>query len=264
MDRTIFANFMNNIGNITPLQLEQLKQNYKPELNDFALLMVEKPWESPRTNQERASMLPFIQGIEKQKNNFNTYFATFVDDIDFAKIMSNDLCKTQEIRQIIYICAHGSMDTIGDGKADKIINTITDIQRSSRRQIEGLILGSCLAGGSDAFQSATKERGVNWAFGYKKSVGWMESAFIEMSIITELASTNHNYINDFDEIISLFARALRKFDPNWLVGATPSVKHLNVPLKETVVLHVRKKNDQLSWLNAEEELFNKIVQMNAS
>ena len=264
MDRTIFTNFMNNIDNMTELQRSQLRNYYKPKLDDFALLMIEKPWDNPCTNRKRASMLPFIQGIEKQKNNFNTYFATFVDHIDFAKIMSQDLCRTEEVRQIVHICAHGDVDKIGDGEAKEIISTIANIRRNDRRQIEGLILGSCLAGGSSIFQEAVTERGLNWAFGYKRSVGWMESVFIEMSIIEELASTKYDYINDYDEIINLFARALCKFDPNWLIGSTPAVRHHNVPLKDTVVLHGRKKNDQLCRIDVEKEVFNKIEDMHAS
>ncbi len=247
MDRTVFANFKNSIESLTPMQEKQLRKHFKYESDEFALLMLEKPWDSPKDNSKRASMLPFIQGIEKRQNNFNIYYSTFVDDIDFEKIIRDDLCKTKEKRQIVYICAHGNKNTIGGGNADNILETISDLRRDNRRPIEGIIVGSCLVGAGFAFslEVATKERGVNWIFGYNVSIGWMESVFIEMAIIEQLSYVkDSNYIDNFQSIIDVFMSALDKFDPDWKIGySSPKKNEPDVALKDAIVLHIRKKND---------------------
>jgi len=262
MDRKIFSNFMNNMEKLTQNQELELKEFFEPDSDEFALLMLEKPWDTPKKNPKRASMLPFMQGLEKRRNNFNIYYSTFVDDKDFEKILNDDLCKTNEKRQIVYICAHGNSDTIGDGSADKILKSIANLKRNRRRPVEGIIVGSCLVGGGAAFELevAVEERGVNWIFGYNVSIGWMASVFIEMAIIEELSYIpNTGYLNDFEAIFNVFIKALGRFDPNWKVGFKSSVKSSpNVSLKDAVVLHVRKKNDTYSLGNVSSMLFERI------
>jgi hypothetical protein len=249
----------------TAAQLKKITTALETDTNRFALLMVEKPWDSPKKNPRRASMLPFIQGLEKRRNNFNIYYSTFVDHKDFKQVLADDLSKTSEERQIVYICAHGSKNHIGDGKADKILGSIAAIKRVKRRPIEGIIVGSCLVGGGKAFESeiATKERGVNWLFGYNVSISWMASVFIELAIIEELSYVaNDKYLEDFDSIVNIFVQALGKFDPNWKVGFDPSERSSeNIKLKDAIVLQVRKKNDSYPYGNISNVVFDRIHEM---
>lgn len=200
--------------------------------DDFALLMLESPWWSPRDNPTRASCLPFFEGLERLSDGFNIYYSTFYDTSGFETALSQDLIHTAEKRQILYIGAHGAQSSIADGRASTILGKV----RQHGRRIGGVIISSCyVAGNVDNVLKVLIESKISWVFGYTRAVSWMGSLLLELAIVKSLIGTDEHVDGDEDLLIGIFAEALRKFNPNASFGAEDE------PLSDCIRLAQRAK-----------------------
>ena len=182
----------------------------------FALLLLESPWWLPRDNPLRASCLPFFQGLERLYDGFNIYYSTFYDTASFEIALSQDLIHTAEKRQILYIGAHGSRGTISNGRASTILSKVSQFGK----RIEGVIVSSCLVADRENNLFKALESGdVRWAFGYTKSVNWLNSVLLELSILEALVGASEHVDYDRDSLLNVFKTALEKFNPNAPFGA---------------------------------------------
>ncbi|WP_161867540.1 hypothetical protein [Pseudomonas yangonensis] len=182
---------------------------------DFALLLLESPWWTPKSNPTRASALPFFQSLERLHDYFNIYYSTFYDTAGFERALAEDLIHTEEKRQLLYIGAHGTENRIANGRASTILEKVA----LYGDKIEGVIVSSCLVGARDSnlwFPLLVNK--TRWAFAYRHSVDWLTTQLIELAILEELALAPENYADDREELLKLFAHALNKFNPMTPVG----------------------------------------------
>ena len=182
----------------------------------FALLLLESPWWLPRDNPLRASCLPFFQGLERLYDGFNIYYSTFYDTPSFEIALSQDLIHTVEKRQILYIGAHGNRSSISNGRASTILSKVS----LYGKRIEGVIVSSCLvADRENNLFNALASGDVRWAFGYTKSVNWLNSVLLELAIVEALVGVSQDVDHDRDALLNVFKTALEKFNPNAPFGA---------------------------------------------
>jgi hypothetical protein len=186
-------------------------------LDDFALLLLESPWWTPKENPTRASALPFFQGLERLHDHFNIYYSTFYDTAGFNTALSQDLAHTREKRQILYIGAHGGHSSIANGRASTVLDKVGLLQNS---KIEGVIVSSCQVGARDENLWGPLLGGTTrWVFAYRHSVDWLSSMLIELALLEALAFSAPDYASDREQLLATFAMALGKFNPAMPLGS---------------------------------------------
>lgn len=185
--------------------------------DDFALLLLESPWWTPKSNPTRASSLPFFQGLERLHDYFNIYYSTFYDTRSFEVALSQDLIHTQEKRQILYIGAHGSKSGIANGRASTLLEKVA----LHGDKIEGVIVSSCLVGSRESnLWAPILINKTRWIFAYRHEVGWLNSLFIELALLEALALAEEGYADDRENLLHTFSGALAKFNPQMPLGST--------------------------------------------
>jgi hypothetical protein len=184
-------------------------------LDDFALLLLESPWWTPKQNPTRASSLPFFQGLERLHDHFNIYYSTFYDTAGFETALEQDLTHTHEKRQILYIGAHGGHSSIANGRASSVLEKVA----IHGAKIEGVIVSSCLVGARESnLWAPVLINRTRWVFAYTCSVDWLSSLLIELAILEALALAVEGYADDHDLLLETFAGALAKFNPLMPLG----------------------------------------------
>ncbi len=184
--------------------------------NLYALLILESPWWTPREDPLRASCLPFFQGLERYNDSFNIYYATFYDTAGFEAALHNDLTKTKEKKQIVYIGAHGTTGAIADGRASTILEKVG----FHATKAEGVIVSSCHVGGNalnlkTPFFCSDK---IRWVWGYTHSIGWLQSTLLEVALLNAICNLPKFDASDEAQILSVFAVGLSTFNPNAYFG----------------------------------------------
>lgn len=114
-----------------------------------ALLIFENPWFSPVDNPKRASVLPFLQGLERLEDDLSLYYATFYERRGLEKAMGCDLLVTREKRRFIYLGAHGSNRQIGTDTGTIHLTTVSEFINAlchTTKDVEGVILSCCNTG----------------------------------------------------------------------------------------------------------------------
>lgn len=199
---------------------------------DFALLLLESPWWTPKSNPTRASSLPFFQGLERLHDHFNIYYSTFYDTPGFESALTQDLIHTHEKRQILYIGAHGSESRIANGRASTILEKVA----LYGGKIEGVIVSSCLVGARESnLWSPVLINKTRWVFAYRHAVSWLDSLLIELALLEALALAEEGYAEDRDVLLETFATALAKFNPLLPLGSNGE------PLADCICLMQRAK-----------------------
>lgn len=223
---------------------------------DVALLVAESPWYTPNVNQGAASSLPFFEGVKKLNNDsatdrrFNIYHCNFYDNSSFDSAIEH-LAKASEERQILYVGAHGSAESIAGAEIEHIADVVAD----AGGRIKGLIVSSCFVGSNDKVAKASelgfkpntfKEvRGPNWILAYKYSVDWLSSVMLETSVIHHFSMAYmEGTINSKAQILDVFNNALALFNPNANFGRD-SDKH-DVTLAECIRVWVRPQGAEFA------------------
>ncbi|MBA1265259.1 hypothetical protein [Stutzerimonas stutzeri] len=184
--------------------------------DDFALLLLESPWWTPKSNPTRASSLPFFQGLERLHDYFNIYYSTFYDTRSFEAALSQDLIHTYEKRQILYIGAHGNKTNIANGRASKLLEKVA----LHGDKIEGVFVSSCLVGARESnLWAPILINKTRWIFAYRHEVGWLDSLFIELALLEALALAEEGYADDREALLYTFSDALAKFNPLMPLGS---------------------------------------------
>jgi hypothetical protein len=208
-------------------------------MGEAALLILEGPWWTPAHKPKRPSILPFLEGLEKYKGNFNIYYTNFYEARGFRKALEDDLVQTRENRLFLYIAAHGGSRTVGalESESGKSISAgmhLTTLLKGVRKvasysNIEGMILGSCTLGANrEELLSTLKTSPIAWIFGYACEIDWIPSTLIE-----DLKSRT--------KIIDAFAASLNRFN-----GDYPLCRELNrsVPLKYAISLSIKPRRSE--------------------
>jgi len=203
-----------------------------------ALLVLENPWDIPADNPKRASVFPFLQGLEKLLNNFNLYYANFYDDSGFRKALKYDLIHTNEDNQILYAASHGSKYCLAKGT----VFVLKSIPKYGAK-IKGVIIGCCGIGANInilksicQYSETSEAYGANWVFAYKHVIDWMPSALIDLSILNEILSFDIPPYQK-ETILDSFVKALSIFNPYHEIATT--IRGVRKTTKETIRLIIR-------------------------
>jgi hypothetical protein len=212
-------------------------------MSGSALLVIEGLWWTPEQNPKRPSVLSFLEGLENYHGEFNIYYSNFYEKTGFRRALEDDLTNTREDRLFLYIAAHGTGKRIGGLKSrtgmkiPAMFRAVKDAANYSN--IEGVLIGSCSVGNNiDDFISTTRNSSIAWIFGYTCEIGWMASTLLDISIFEYLMTLKKTQLRDRKKIISAFAKALGRFNGDYLLCRGRDNK---VCLKDAITLVVQPR-----------------------
>lgn len=223
-------------------------------MDETALLVLEGPWWTPAHKPKRPSVLPFLEGLEKYKGNFNIYYSSFYEKQSFRKALEDDLAHTREQRLFLYIAAHGGSRMVGalEGEGGKTISSgmrLTTLLRGVRRvarttNIEGVLLGSCTIGANRTDLLATlKTSPIAWIFGYACEIDWIPSTLIDVSILEHAMALKKEDLRSRTKIIGAFSSALSRFSGDYTICRE---ENRSVPLKYAISLLCKPRKPHAS------------------
>jgi len=202
-----------------------------------ALLVLENPWWPPKENPKRASILPFLHGLEKLIETYSIYYSTFYSKDSFREALV-DVSNTMEKRCVLYVASHGTKGYIGDKfRLTTFFDTVSDSAKLN--DIEGVFIGSCYVGDrvEDLKETIMGTR-IAWIFGYKCSLNWLNSTLVDLSILSEVMSMREHNLRTEKMILEAFKKALQKFNGSNEIGED-EITGEEVLLKDSVTLVVR-------------------------
>jgi hypothetical protein len=217
-------------------QLVRLGKRQREEQDErIALVILEGVWDDFDDNPGQRSNAPFLEGVCRSVDSIRSYRLNFYDAASFAAALEKAVT-VPEKRILLYIGAHGSKTRLGSANATNLMKKVAEFSRD-KRKIEGIILSSCLVAGHDPALIASLKGGTHWIFGYTSSVDFLGSIRLETAILEQVWLAQHDYAQDEDKIVEVFAKALGSFNPVWKIGGDGTV-----PLWQSVRLVTRGKH----------------------
>lgn len=194
-----------------------------------AIFVLESPWGLDKSDANRSSVLPFIEGIAKFAGDVEVLHANFYDKSSFGKALEC-LAKTRYENALVYIAAHGGKSTIGGVKTGDLLFEVGEVAKSLN--VSGVLLGACLAG-ADTIKMETYTQGTNlrWCAGYSTSVSWLEGTLVDCSILSRMLDLEENEFSNTDLMVDALAEAIAPFSKTYAFGSRKNPTSLDDSLE---------------------------------
>ena len=226
----------------------------------IALLVLEGPWWTPKDKPKRPSILPFFEGLEKYKGDFNIYYSNFYEKTGFRRALEDDLTHTKEDRLFLYIAAHGYSRMIGGLKSktgmqiSTLLSQVKAVAQNSN--IEGVVLGSCNIGiNIQDFARTVKGSRICWLFAYTCEIDWVASTLVDVSVFEQMTALPRKDLQSREAIVEGFARALARFNKDYSICNTDGV---TTPLSDAITLVVQPRRRGARPVDTRQFLFEKL------
>ena len=219
-------------------------------MSNIALLVLENPWETPKGNPKRHSVLPFLQGLEKLHPKLTLYYSTFYEKHGFRAALENDLTETKEDRQILYIGSHG----LGKRIANMTLKSAIEAIRDHHHQIEGVLLSSCEVGrDEEAIRELLIGTNIRWVIGYNCSINWFESSLIDLALLHALVALRKSALDNETKLKDAIKEALSIFNQSFILGEDLKIKQ---SLEESLVAIIQTSGQGKRPKNITKDLFS--------
>ncbi|MDT3272601.1 hypothetical protein Q4Q54_03765 [Shewanella sp. SP2S2-4] len=220
--------------------------------NKTALIVLERPWGTNTSDNNRASVLPFFHGLQQLNGDFDVFHAQFYERKSFEMAL-NDMMELKYSQFYIYIACHGS------GKRLEGLNLSTAMfaihEKAQTNNIVGVVIGACEIGKNVSHLQAYSEgSSIVWQFGYKCSVNWLDGTLLDVKIFDELLRLKPKAFNESENIVQAFAEVLEDFKPEASIGYDRNGNPM--PLKDSLTLVVQSKGQGKQAKDHSSELFN--------
>ncbi|MFC3034329.1 hypothetical protein ACFOEE_17625 [Pseudoalteromonas fenneropenaei] len=200
-----------------------------------AILILESPWGLDDTDNNRTSVLPFIEGAAKRAGDTEVYHANFYDKSSFNKALE---CITRSSfdNSIIYIAAHGYKKKVGEVNIDHILFEVGELSKT--HNITGIMFGSCFVGENiTSIEVYLQETSIRWCAGYASSTWWFEGTLIDTALISYLSALGHEGYSSKESMIEAFSDAIKPFAENFAIGQ--DYKERLVSLKDSLKIVIQ-------------------------
>lgn len=179
----------------------------------MTLYILEGSWWN---NREVPQVLPYFQALENSGNRINLSHRTFrnVEDIEYwvSKIPKNE-------KAFLYFACHGEDQKLipADGRSpisnEKLLNSLRVAKKGA---IEFVHFSCCEMISPDNRSKSLKgylgASNAKWVSGYSERVDWLQSIFLDLALITNLAIPYHNerngfsykgrsFLNDYEQLV---------------------------------------------------------------
>jgi len=189
-----------------------------------AILVLERPWALDPHDANRASVLPFVQGL-----------ANFYDEQSFKDGL-NALCRKPFRNTLVYVAAHGNPSHVG---ADLTAISSEVRKRSKEFNITGMLLGSCFAGlVTEAHELTLRNSNLRWIIGYASESDWLTGTIIDCALLSE-AVRFHASSYGRANLTKRFSRALEPFSAHAWIGNDLDEKPM--ALRDSLQIVIRSK-----------------------
>lgn len=181
-----------------------------------AILVLECPWSLDTTDSNRASVLPFVEGIAKFAGDLEVYHANFYDKSSFEKALKY-LCITRYKNTLVYIAAHGYNKKLGGVDIGDLLFAVGEYSQGCN--ITGIMLGSCFVGkNTPTLEAYLQDTNLKWCAGYSSESDWLVGTMIDCSILSRMIDLDDDYWADKDLMIGQLAEALDPFAKDFVIG----------------------------------------------
>lgn len=208
-----------------------------------AVLILERPWGEHISHNNRASVLPFFQGLQqlqKEDTQFDLYHRHFYELKSF-KAALDELMNLNYDNFYIYIACHGNNRSLEGMRLSSVLNEI--YFHANKNNIVGVIFGSCLIGNSSSdLEVYSEASSIVWKFAYKCSVGWLEGTLLDVKVLQNLLQDTANdkeFLYSREMIVSSFKTALSTYSPECVIGVDR--KNNDMQLRDSLAFIVQPK-----------------------
>lgn len=220
--------------------------------NDIALIILERPWGHHISPNNRASVLPFFQGLQQLRGDFDLYHSQFYNKASFELALA-EMLEAEYEEYYVYIACHGKGRKLENMHLTSALSAIN--QQAKVRNIVGVVTGACLVGENIThFEVFSESSSIVWQFGYKCSVNWLDGTLIDLKVFDTLMGLTEPHLYDRGEVVALFQHALSDFRPDTYVGSSKNKKPM--PLRDSLTLIVQPKGQGHKAKDNSNELFD--------
>ncbi|MGI2056477.1 hypothetical protein ACRN9T_04690 [Shewanella baltica] len=202
-----------------------------------AILILEAPWELSESDQNTVSVLPFFQGLERLRGNFDLFHSHFYEAKSFKMALDN-LTRVQYERCYVYIACHGDgkrLHHINLANALKIIQT-----KAKQNNILGVVIGSCLVGNNtDILGESMTNSPIVWKFGYRCEVNWLDGTLMDLEVFDALLKAREPDFSDENAMLRRFQSAFRHYAPHAVIGNHPNGEDCSIAEGVSLVIQAR-------------------------
>jgi len=217
-----------------------------------AVLIFESPWSLDKYDQNRSSVLPFVEGIAKHSHNIEVFHTRFYDFESF-KLALQELTKVKFTNTVVYICAHGWKDEIGGAKLRDLLAWVGEYSKDVN--ITGVMLGSCFVGkNTDLIGFLLSGTNIVWCAGYSSSSDWLSGTMIDVSILQKMLLANEKDFSDGKKLISKFGDALSHFSKNHIIG--DDYEENKIPLSESLTISIQPRGQGKKARNVSSDVWS--------
>jgi len=212
------------------------------------LFACEIPWARGGSYDEQ-SMQPFLAGL-CELHQVRCLYRTFTQSGELAALLSStNMPAANGQRVIVYLSAHGSGGRLYT-EMEKSVNLLP-IAKKAARAIEGIWIGACDVGASEAPEEFLRNGGASWAGGFTCAIDWKDAVLIDLAVL-QAALGGHKPKNR-SAVIHLFANALTAFSPTWIVDS-----HADIPLWKALRVWGRDRTSGPTTEDLTEDILKKL------
>lgn len=223
-------------------------------MNDTAVITLERIWGWELSPNNKASMRPFLEGIQTLRGNFDFHYSHIYGRESLREALAEFL-QPQYRRVILQIAGHRSGKKIASTLFSTVFDTINEVSiQNNFTGSLGLIMSSCLMGGNkEEISLGIRKAKLQWFFGYNSATSWLESTLIDTQIIYSLTRKGIHSIPTQDTLIKYFNEALSLFDGYYEIDTDERNPKL---LKDSVTLMFSDGDFRRRPVDVSDQLFN--------
>ncbi|NMH60208.1 hypothetical protein [Alteromonas ponticola] len=204
-----------------------------------ALIVLERPWGYETSPNNKASVLPFFQGLQQLNGNFGLFHTHFYDKQSF-EIALDEMLALEYDTFYLYIACHGFGRTLDALHLTSLLREIN--QQAKKKNIVGVVLGSCLLGENiQEFLDYSENSNIVWKVGFKCVINWLEGTFLAIKTFDTLMNAQHARLNNRDYILKKFALAYKDYRLDAALGKDRDDQPVPFEDSLTVVVQPRGK-----------------------
>jgi len=188
--------------------------------NEVAVLVLENPFWPPADDARSCSVRHFLEAQARYSDHMTVFYSTFFDGPGAIKALGMYLTQTKQQRQILYIAGHGGGSRLAGTNFKTVAEKIKENSPSGSGSSEGVMPASCFVGAQvEPIKSMLRGSSIAWVYGYTCAVDWVDTALIDLKLISILSS--RACVGDLtseEKLLDAFAQGLGLFSSQHAVG----------------------------------------------
>lgn len=189
------------------------------------LIVLEQPWYDFGENPKMASVLPFVEGLERSplEVDFDVVYLQFTDKVSLESSLGRVAQVHSRYKSVyLYVASHGSDKKVGNiqfGSFRNAVREYADTLNRNGSELVGVLVGSCLFGDHKEIGDILPGSTIQWIAGYNMSVDWLTGTMFEILFLHKFITCKH-VVDTKDEAVKALRSLLEFFNPITTFGST--------------------------------------------